>query len=131
MPWPPQVQVPGFSPEANGFHFTNYFPHEPTIQIKIPLGPALSLGDAANGLCGGMAFAVRDFYEADQPTPPDTDPTIYTYDPNYPNRNNVTLQLSIASIQVPVTVVHNPVEPGEDVNCFFRTPYSPKTPPTL
>ena len=25
----------------------------------------------------------------------------------------------------------NPVEPGEDVNCFFRTPYSPKTPPAL
>jgi hypothetical protein len=236
MPWPPQVQVPGFAPDTNGFHFTNYFPHEPAIQIKIPLGPTLGLLDAANGLCGGMAFAVRDFYEAHQPAPPDTDPnppaagsalyqfivqrlldsfnlpfgpgrylelmhpafpdvgpgfglpgrasvmvrdewphiksdldsgilaplglvkvksnnpadlgknhqvlacgydlngtdlTIYTYDPNCPNRNDVTLQLSIASIQVPVPVVHNPPEPGEDVNCFFRTPYSPRTPPAF
>jgi len=236
MPWPPQVQVAGFAPDTNGFHFTNYFPHEPEIQVKIPLGPTLSLGDAANGLCGGMAFAVRDFYEAKQPIPPDTDPnppaagtplyqyivrrlidsfnlpfglgrylelmqpsfadvgpgfglpgrasvmirdewphiksdldagilaplglvkvkssnpadlcknhqvlacgydlngtdlTLYTYDPNYPNRNDVTLQLSIASVQVPVPVVHTPAEPGEDVNCFFRTPYSPKPPPAL
>ena len=236
MPWPPQVQVPGFAPDTNGFHFTNYFPHEPAIEIKIPFGPTLPLGDAANGLCGGMAFAVRDFYEAKQPTPPDTDPnpppagsplykfivqrlldsfnlpfgigrylelmqpafpdvgpgfgisgrasvmvrdewphiksdldagilsplglvkvkssnpsdlgknhqvlacgydlngtdlTLYLYDPNYPNRNDVTLQLSIASVQVPVPVVHTPVEPGEDVNCFFRTPYSPKPPPAL
>jgi len=236
MPWPPQVQVSGFAPDTNGFHFTNYFPHEPEIQVKIPLGPTLSLGDAANGLCGGMAFAVRDFYEAKQPIPPDTDPnppaagtqlyqyivqrlmdsfnlpfglgrylelmqpsfpdvgpgfgspgrasvmirdewphiksdldagilaplglvkvkssnpadlcknhqvlacgydlngtdlTIYTYDPNYPNRNDVTLELSIASVQVPVPVVHTPAEPGEDVNCFFRTPYSPKPPPAL
>jgi hypothetical protein len=236
MPWPPQVQVPEFSPEANGFHFTNYFPHEPEIEIKIPLGPTLSLGDAANGLCGGMAFAVRDFYVAKRPTPPVRDPntppagsplykfivqrlldsfnlpfgigrylelmqpvfpdvgpgfglpgrasvmvrdewphikvdldagilvplglvkvksrnpsdlcknhqvlacgydlhgtdlTLYLYDPNYPNRNDVTLQLSIASVQVPVRVVHTPAEPGQDVNCFFRTPFNPKSPPAL
>jgi len=70
----PQVQVPGFAPSTSGLHFVNYYPHEPEIQIKIPLGPTLSLGDAANGLCGGMAFVVRDFYEANQPIPPDTDP---------------------------------------------------------
>ena len=70
----PQVQVLGFAPSTSGLHFLNYYPHEPTIQVKIPLGPTLSLGDAANGLCGGMAFVVRDFYEAKQPVPPDTDP---------------------------------------------------------
>ena len=70
----PQVRVPGFLPSTSGLHFENYYPHEPEITIKLPLGPTLSLGDAANGLCGGMAFSVRDFYEANQPIPPDTDP---------------------------------------------------------
>ena len=70
----PQVRVPGFLPSTSGLHFTNYFPHEPEIQIKLPLGPTLCLGDAANGLCGGMAFVVRDYFEAGQPIPPDTDP---------------------------------------------------------
>jgi hypothetical protein len=236
-----QVQVPGFLPtapvfvpSAYGLHFLNYYPHEPTIEIKVPLGPTLPLGDAANGLCGGMAFTVRDFYEAKQQIPPDqnpppagsplyqfivqrllesfnlpfgigrylelmqpafpdvgpgfglpgratvmvrdewphiksdldngilvplglikvkssnpsdlgknhqvlaygydldgTDLTIWLYDPNYPDKDDTNLRLSIASIQVPVPVVHAPEEPGEDVICFFRTPYSPKQPPAL
>jgi hypothetical protein len=70
----PQVRVPGFSPNTSGLHFTNYYPHEPEIQIKLPLGPTIGLGDAANGLCGGMAFVVRDYFEAGEPIPPDTDP---------------------------------------------------------
>jgi hypothetical protein len=70
----PQVRVPGFLPSTSGLHFENYYPHEPEITIKLPLGPTLSLGDAANGLCGGMAFVVRDFYEANQPVPADTQP---------------------------------------------------------
>jgi len=70
----PQVRVPDFLPSTSGLHFVNYFPHEPEITIKLPLGPTLSLGDAANGLCGGMAFVVRDFYEAKQAVPPDTQP---------------------------------------------------------
>jgi hypothetical protein len=68
----PQVRVPGFLPSTSGLHFENYYPHEPEITIKLPLGPTLSLGDAANGLCGGMAFVVRDYFEAKQPVPPDT-----------------------------------------------------------
>jgi hypothetical protein len=227
----PQVQEPGFLPSTSGLHFSNYYPHEPEIQIKIPLGPTLSLGDAANGLCGGMAFAVRDFYEAKQAVPPTTDPppagtplyqfivqrlldsfnmplglgrylelmqpafpdvgpgfglpgrasvmvrdewphiksdldagrlvplglikvkstnpsdlcknhqvlaygydlngpdlTVWLYDPNYPNQDDVNLKLSVASIQVPVPVVYTPAD-AEGVFCFFRTPYTPKPPP--
>lgn len=229
----PQVQVPGFLPSTGGLHFCNYYPHEPELQIKIPLGPTLPIGDAANGLCGGMAFTVRDFYEAKQTPPPDTSPpsagsplydfivqrlmdsfnlplgigryvelmepafpdvglgfglpgrasvmvrdewphiqsdldagrlvplglvkvkssnasdlcknhqvlaygydlngadlTIWLYDPNYPNDDEVNLRLSIASIQVPVSVTYTPAD-AEGVFCFFRTPYSPKQPPRL
>src|ERR1700730_3643731 len=65
----PQVRVPGFLPSPSGLHFENYYPHDPEITVKLPLGPTLSLGDAANGLCGGMAFVVRDYYEARVPIP--------------------------------------------------------------
>src|SRR5947209_14975788 len=70
----PQVRVPGFSASGNGLHFSNYYPHEPEIQIQLPFGPTLGLGDAANALCGGMVFTVRDFYEARLPAPTDTQP---------------------------------------------------------
>jgi hypothetical protein len=55
-------------------HFSNYYPHEPEIVVKLPLGPSLALGDAANGLCGGMVFVVRDYFEAKRPIPADTEP---------------------------------------------------------
>ena len=64
-----QVRVPGFLPSTSGLHFPNFFPHEPEIEVKLPLGHSLQLGDAANGLCGGMVFVVRDYYEARQPAP--------------------------------------------------------------
>lgn len=68
--------VPGteFQPSVDGLHFANYYPHEPALVIRLPLGKTLPIGDAANGLCGGMAFTVADFYEAKRPVPPDTDP---------------------------------------------------------
>lgn len=66
--------VPHFRPSTNGFRFTNAFPHVSTIEID--LGPAgkVGLGDASQGVCGGMAFAVRDYFEAGRPIPPDETP---------------------------------------------------------
>ncbi len=69
-----EVGVPGFLPSTRGLHFANYYPHEPEIVIKLPLGPSLGLGDAANGLCGGMVFVARDYFEAKRSVPPDTQP---------------------------------------------------------
>ena len=66
--------VPNFRPSTNAFRFTNSFPRESTIEID--LGPAgrVGLGDASQGVCGGMAFAVRDYFEAGRPVPPDETP---------------------------------------------------------
>jgi hypothetical protein len=66
--------VPNFSPSENGFGFTNSFPPVPDFVIN--LGPVgrVPLGDASQGLCGGMAFAVRDYFEAGRPIPADTEP---------------------------------------------------------
>ncbi|MDR7307907.1 hypothetical protein J2X15_003212 [Rhodoferax saidenbachensis] len=62
------MRVTGFLPTMNGFHFSNAFAHAPDIQINI-LGQNVAIGDAANGLCGGMAFAARDFFQAGQRPP--------------------------------------------------------------
>jgi hypothetical protein len=68
------VRVQGFLPSTSGLHFVNYFPHEPTLTVTLPLGRVLPIGDAANGLCGGMVFTAIDYFQARLPVPTDTDP---------------------------------------------------------
>jgi hypothetical protein len=58
------ARVPSFLPSTNGFHFTNSWPSEPAIKIG-----SIGIGDASNGLCGGMAYAVRDYFESGLPIP--------------------------------------------------------------
>ena len=62
--------VAGFLPTTFGFRFANDFPHVPVRHIGIPGVVSLPIGDASNGLCGGMAFAARDYFEAGR-TPSD------------------------------------------------------------
>ncbi len=71
----PMSAVPGFLPSTHGLHFANRFPPGPTVR----LGPFdtrwfAGVGDAANGLCGGMAWYVRERFEAGLPIPPDRGP---------------------------------------------------------
>lgn len=66
------MRVTGFLPSTSGFRFANAFDHAPDIQISV-LGANIAIGDAANGLCGGMAFAARDFFQAGQRPPMRTD----------------------------------------------------------
>lgn len=64
--------VAGFLPSTHGLHFANRFPPGPTVRLG-PLDPRwIGVGDAANGLCGGMAWFVREQFEASLPIPPDT-----------------------------------------------------------
>jgi hypothetical protein len=70
---PPMTAVPGFLPSINGLHFANRFPPGPTVR----LGPFDTrwiggLGNASGGLCGGMAWYVRERFTAGQPIVPDT-----------------------------------------------------------
>ena len=44
----------------------------PVRRIGIPGLVSIPIGDASNGLCGGMAFAVRDYFEAGRQPPPET-----------------------------------------------------------
>lgn len=60
---PASVRVPGFTPSVNGLHFTNSFPSEPDLSFDLPGVGRIAIGDASNGLCGGMVSTVRDVFE--------------------------------------------------------------------
>ena len=60
---PTSVRVPGFLPSVNGLHFTNSFPPEPTLKFDLPGIGSIPIGDASNGVCGGMVSTVRDVFE--------------------------------------------------------------------
>src|SRR5918992_1120754 len=70
----PSRSIDGFLPSTSGFHFPNAFPRVPVRRIGIPGVIEIPIGDASNGLCGGMAFAARDLFEAGRPPPADTEP---------------------------------------------------------
>lgn len=66
----PANAVPGFQPSRHGFRFANAWPSQPDLAIRLPLVGSVKVGDAADGLCGGMVYAVRDYYEAGVSPPP-------------------------------------------------------------
>lgn len=67
-----QVRVAGFKPSTSGFHFPNKFPPIPyTINVA---GINMPIGNASNGMCGGMVYATRDYFEAGHQPPPDVTP---------------------------------------------------------
>jgi hypothetical protein len=66
--------VPKFLPSKNGLHYANRWPSGPTVKFG-PFDPrVIGVGDASNGLCGGMVFTVRDLFEAGITVPADTEP---------------------------------------------------------
>jgi hypothetical protein len=69
-----QVRVPGFTPSTRGFLFSNSFPQVPHFTFVDVFGNQIPIGNAANGLCGGMAFAARDYFEAGLARPTLTSP---------------------------------------------------------
>jgi hypothetical protein len=61
------ASVRDFLPSTRGLRFSNHFP--PGIAVMtIPLpgtGRSIPLGDASNGVCGGMVYAAMDLFLAD------------------------------------------------------------------
>ncbi|HEY7042186.1 MAG TPA: hypothetical protein VH419_00820 [Nocardioidaceae bacterium] len=80
--------VDGFLPSTSGLKFTNHFPSGiPIVSIELPgIGRSIPIGDASNGVCGGMVYAVLDLFTADprlrvpeQTSPPDGDNPLTRY----------------------------------------------------
>jgi hypothetical protein len=68
--------VAGFLPTIYGLRFANSFPPGPTVRFGPFDTRFLGFGDAAAGLCGGMALTARDLFEARVPAPPETTPPL-------------------------------------------------------
>jgi hypothetical protein len=64
-------RMTGFLPSKHGFHFDNCFKPTPT-ELNTPLGP-IQIGDASNGLCGGMVFTALDYFQAGLSIPTEID----------------------------------------------------------
>ena len=69
------ADVVGFLPSTRGFTFGNSWPSQPNKVIPTPLGN-IPIGNASNGLCGGMTLAARDYFEADVRQPTGRQPTL-------------------------------------------------------
>ncbi|QNI30996.1 hypothetical protein H7849_18030 [Alloacidobacterium dinghuense] len=66
------TRVQKFLPSINGVQFGNSWPNIPDYTLSL-LGQNISIGNASNGLCGGMVFAVADLFNAGL-LPPRTGP---------------------------------------------------------
>jgi len=61
--------LPNFLPSVHGLHYANSWASAPVVEIPTPFGN-VNIGDAKHGLCGGMAYAVRDLFQAQESPPP-------------------------------------------------------------
>jgi hypothetical protein len=60
----------GFSALDHGFRFANRF--EFSFELKLPFAGSIDLGSIVYGLCGGMCFAVLDYFRTGRPIPSQT-----------------------------------------------------------
>ena len=113
-PTTPHV-VEGFAPSTHGFAFPNAFPENVALRT-IDLGVTkLPIGDASNGLCGGMAFGARDFFEAGETVPALADPPVGEGNPFF----DYLVQRLIDTFDLPhlpatLLTVMNPAYPAHD-----------------
>ena len=63
--------VPGFRPSIHGLRFANRWEPGPTIRLGLLDPRLIGVGDASAGLCGGMAWFVRERFAAGLPVPTD------------------------------------------------------------
>jgi hypothetical protein len=66
--------VAGFLPSVHGLHFANRYPSGPTLKLGVIDPRWVGVGDAEAGLCGGMSWFVREWFEEGRPVPADTAP---------------------------------------------------------
>jgi len=70
--------VPNFVASRDALQFVNSWPSQPDLVINLPVAGKVKIGDASKGLCGGMVYTVRDFYEARMPVPAGPQPAAGT-----------------------------------------------------
>lgn len=63
-----------FLPSRDGLPFANRFAPGPTMKLGLVDPRWIGIGDASQGLCGGMVFTARDLWHAGIRPPADADP---------------------------------------------------------
>ena len=66
--------VAGFLPSVHGLHFANRYPPGPTLKLGMIDPRWVGVGDAEAGLCGGMSWFVREWFEEGRAIPADSAP---------------------------------------------------------
>ena len=66
-------ELPGFLPSSAGFRFANRWPSGPAFELDAHY-LRLGIGDVADGLCGGMCYAVADRFLRAEAVPTDEAP---------------------------------------------------------
>jgi hypothetical protein len=109
------VRVPDFTPSVNGFGFTNSWPTNPIRSFRLGNVATLNIGDAANGLCGGMSFTTADLHvarlrpPADPSNPPaGSDRYRYIVDRQITSFDNGKLPLRFYSLMKPTRPAKEP-----------------------
>ncbi|WP_160723713.1 hypothetical protein [Bacillus sp. USDA818B3_A] len=98
-----------FLPSSSGFKFGNSFRQVPLKKVKV-LGWQIPIGDASYGLCGGLIYAVMDYFEAKMPIPSNS--TAPSYGPLFEyivNRQIDSFQLPLGLMKY--MVLMNPFLP--------------------
>ncbi|MDS1269180.1 hypothetical protein RIF23_02590 [Lipingzhangella sp. LS1_29] len=70
-----------FLPSRHGLGFVNSWPRQPAVRLATPVG-RVGIGNAGNGLCGGMVFVAADYFHVRWPAPctrPGRDDALYGY----------------------------------------------------
>lgn len=63
------LHATSFRPTQHGFPFDNHWdPNTPLVTIDLGI-VQIPIGDASNGLCGGMVYAALDYFAAGLPVP--------------------------------------------------------------
>jgi hypothetical protein len=68
--------VAGFLPSVHGLHFANRYPPGPTLKLGVIDPRWMGVGDAEAGLCGGMSWFVREWFEEGRTVPADVAPPL-------------------------------------------------------
>ena len=116
-------QLTGFLPSKDAFHFINRFPPVPDVVIRTPLGN-LNIGDASNGLCGGMVYAALDYFNSGMRIP------VVDHPPSEGELFDYIVKRLLASFDLPFGIVQyielmNPRYPDgvSTAGRFGTTPY--------
>jgi hypothetical protein len=107
----------GFLPDRDGFKFSNHWPNTP-YSLPPLKGTVLDYkyGNASNGLCGGMVFAARDYFEEGRSIPAVTTAPVGEQDPLFLYLvDRLFATFSVDSVSLMLKLM-NPLYPDTDEN---------------